>query len=136
MDRDLDRFRLQPGDKLPAAKPQHARRRLPRHKAGAWFLKGPIPGAWLASAAGLPGRSLQVALAVWHEAQLAQADTARLTHLAAARFGVSRDAARRALVRLEANGLVAVERRPGCAPRVIICTTDLPTPPDNGIIIT
>ena len=125
MDLDLNRFRLRPGDKLAAAKPRHGHRRLPRHKAGVWFFKGPIPGEWLAAAAALPGRSLHVALAVWHEAQLAKADTARLTHSAAARFGVSRDAVRRSLVRLEAAGLVTVERRLGCSPVVTICMTCL-----------
>jgi Bacterial regulatory proteins, gntR family len=134
---NLDDYRLRNGDteRLLAAKAKTKRPSLPQHKRGEWFLCGPIPGAWLAVAARLPGRALHVALAIWHEVKIGKSGKARLTHSALARFGVSPHVAHRALPKLEAAGLVTVERRNGCAPRVIICTTDLTTRSDNGIIV-
>ena len=48
---DLDQFRAKPNGKPRPAK----RQRPPRHKAGEWFLKGPIPGDWLVRVFSLPG---------------------------------------------------------------------------------
>ena len=98
-----------------------APKRLPRHRSGDWFIKGPIPGWWLGAAAKLPGRALHVAMAIWHEASLAKKPRAILTNKALGRFGVARKAAYAGLERLEAAGLVRVDRHNGRRPRVTVC---------------
>lgn len=117
---DLDVFRIQPGDVLTPTQPKGKRGGLPRRKQSDWFVKGPIPGAWLAAAGMLPGRALNVALAVWHETQLNRSAAVRVSRAAAARFGAGRNAFRNGLTKLEEAGLIAVDRIPGRSPRVII----------------
>jgi hypothetical protein len=118
---DLERIRLQPGDaeKLLAAKSSLDKRR-PRHKRGEWFIWGPIPGDWVAAAATLPGKSLHVALAIWHAAAKAKSTTAILSRAVTKRFGVAPDSVARSLSRLEEAGLISVDRRNGRAPRATI----------------
>jgi hypothetical protein len=113
---DLDQFRAKPDGKplLPKSK------RPPRHKAGEWFLKGPIPGEWLHQAAKLPGHALHVALAAWYLAGVERGHQVKLTWGVFDRFGVSPDAGRRGLVALERAGLVSVDRHPGRCPVVEI----------------
>ena len=86
------------------------------------FLRGPIPLAWLSSAARLPGKApLAVALALRFEAgRRGHGRDIRLTNPLAAKFGVSRKAKATALAALERAGLVAAERTPKRAPVVTI----------------
>jgi hypothetical protein len=113
---DLDQFRAKRNGDLRPAEPKRA----PRHKAGEWFLKGPIPGEWLHRAAKLPARSLHVALAVWYLAGVGKRRQVKITWGVFAKFGVSPDAGRRGLTALERAGLVAVDRSPGRCPVVTI----------------
>jgi hypothetical protein len=94
--------------------------RLPRPKAGEKFLRGPIPLNWLSTAARLPGKSLHVAIAIWLAASLAKSATVPLSNLAAAPFGLDRNAKYRALQWLEGAGLISVERKLGRAPIVTV----------------
>jgi len=107
MDRDL----LRPSSTRPLP---------PWRQSSAWFLAGPIPGEWLSVASTLPGKSLHVALAIWHLAGLTRSDVVRMSHAALRRFGVGRDAARVGLRRLESASLVFVNRQPGRSPVVSI----------------
>mgnify|MGYP000893554201 FL=1 len=84
------------------------------------FLKGPIPMAWLNEAAKLPGKTLNLGLAIWWLAGMAKTKTFKLTGKALAQLGVSRDAASDALKRLEERGLLRVQRSPGQRPTVEI----------------
>ena len=84
------------------------------------FLKGPIPMAWLNEAARLPGKALNLGIAIWWLAGMAQTKTFKLTGKALAQLGVSRDAAADALKRLEGRGLIRVQRAPGQRPTVEI----------------
>lgn len=86
----------------------------------AGFIKGPLPLPWMQAAARLPGRTLQVALALWYLAGLKKDTTVRLTTKPLADMGVSRDAKYDALVRLEEAGLVAIHRQSGQAPLVTL----------------
>jgi hypothetical protein len=113
---DLEQFKVKHGGELMPAKSK----RPPRHKAGEWFLKGPIPGEWLHRAAMLPGRALHVALAVWYAAGVGKCNQVRLTKNHLTRFGVKYDAGRRGLFALERVGLVTVDRHPGRCPIVTI----------------
>jgi hypothetical protein len=116
MDLELDQFRAteQQVGRQPA--PKHP----PRHKRREWFLKGPIPGNWLGRASALPGKSLHVALAVWHEAGLKKCREVKLTRTVLAKFDVLPDSGRRGLKWLEGAGLVVVRRHSGRCPVVTI----------------
>ena len=114
---DLDQFRRK-SDGQPEPR---AANRLPRHKPGKRFLKGPIPAEWLSRAASLPGKALHVGLAVWFSAGLAKGPRVRLSGTVLAMFGVDRrHTAYRALERLEAANLVTVDRHPGRNPLVTL----------------
>ena len=113
---DLDQFRAKQDGKSQSAK----RQRPPRHRAGEWFLKGPIPGAWLTLAAGLSFRALRVGLALWYLAGVKKSGVVKPTRDTWQRLGLSPDAGRRGLAALECAGLVAVDRHSGRCPVVTI----------------
>lgn len=100
---------------LPVA-PKHAttdRKTLPRHKTGGKFLKGPIPWDWVAKAAFVPGKAMQVAVALWFLAGMKKKPTVILSSAVLSDLGVKRNAAYRALAGLEEAGLVSVIRHQG-----------------------
>jgi CRP-like cAMP-binding protein len=84
------------------------------------FLKGPIPMAWLNAAAKLPGKTLNVGIAIWWLAGMSKNASFKITRKALDQLGVSRDAASDALKRLEEQGLIVVKRSPGQRPTVQI----------------
>ena len=86
----------------------------------AGFIKGPLPLPWMQAAARLPGRTLQVALALWYLAGLKKDTTVRLTTKPLVDMGVSRDAKYDSLARLEEAGLVSIQRQSGQAPLVTL----------------
>jgi hypothetical protein len=77
------------------------------------FIKGPIPMAWLSGVAKLPGKSMQVALALFWLAAMRPNDKVKMTRQAMRLFNVSDDSYRDAIPRLEAAGLIKVWRAPG-----------------------
>jgi len=82
------------------------------------FVKGPIPLAWIIQAASLPGKTLQVGVALWYLAGLKKSRSVTLDSKTLNLMSVSRDAKSDALRRLEKAGLVTVERRSGRLPIV------------------
>ena len=84
------------------------------------FLKGPIPMAWLNMAARLPGKTLNVGIAIWWLAGMSKTTAFKLTGKSLSQLGVSRDAASDGLKRLEDNGLILIKRSPGQRPTVQI----------------
>jgi hypothetical protein len=96
---------------LPPVTPPTAKSSRPRN--GEPFLKGPIPWAWIQSAASLPGRALAVGLTVWFEAGCKKKNTVSITLARLQRMGMSADTARRGLRALAAAGLVMIESKPG-----------------------
>ncbi len=76
--------------------------------------------AWLNMAAKLPGKTLNVGIAIWWLAGMSKTTSFKITGRALEELGVSRDAASDAFKRLEAHGLIMVERSPGQRPRVQI----------------
>ena len=82
------------------------------------FLKGPIPLPWLSAAAALPGKALNVALAIRWVSDISKAAEIHVTKVALHHFGLSEDAYRDGLKRLEQAGLVAVVRKAGQRARV------------------
>ena len=83
-------------------------------------LLGTVPWGWIAVAAHLPGKSLHVAIALWHAAVLHRADTVSFSNLTAHRFGLDRNSKYRGLTWLEEAGLARIERRLGQSPRVTL----------------
>ena len=84
------------------------------------FLRGPIPLEWLARAAALPGKTLNVAIALWWHHGMAKDHPFKLTRKALKSLSVERDAAGLALTRLEQAGLIQVERNPGQRPTITL----------------
>jgi hypothetical protein len=84
------------------------------------FIRGPIPLAWLNAAAKLPGKTLNVGLAIWWLAGMSKTTAFKITGKALDQLDVSRDATSDALKRLEDNGLILVKRSPGQRPTVQI----------------
>jgi hypothetical protein len=80
-----------------------------------------VPLRWLQIAACLPGRTLHVAIAIWHLHRLEKSPVVALTPAKLRRFGVHRNTAIASLERLESAGLVSVKRSTGRAPRVTVC---------------
>ena len=82
------------------------------------FLKGPICMDWLGSAARLPGKAINLALAVRWLVDMNGGKPAKLTAKALAQLNVSEDACSDGLRRLESAGLITVARQPGQRPIV------------------
>ena len=96
------------------------RRRQRKSKGrGSRFVRGPIPLLWLSRACGLGGKTGQVVLAIWYARGL-NGEPVALTSTLLATFGVTPKTGRCVLRRLEAAGLVSVERRSGRSPRVTV----------------
>lgn len=99
---------------------QNAKARLPRHQPGEKFLKGPIPLNWISTAAQLPGKSFQVAMAIWFLAGLNKSATVKLNQKTLTDFGVDRHSKYRALDWLTEAQLIAVDKQTGKSPIVTI----------------
>ncbi len=91
-----------------------ARRRRMRGR----FLKGPIPLTALQRAARLRGHALALYLAIRHRCDLQKGGDVTLPADYLAAWGICKSAKSRGLADLEAEGLVAVERRAGHTARV------------------
>ena len=89
------------------------------------FIKGPIPLDWINRAASLPGKSLNVAFAIWWLNGMADGKPLKLTRLSLKSFCVKRDAASAALTRLESAGLIRLRRSSGQRPLISILTCSL-----------
>ena len=84
------------------------------------FLRGPIPLEWLAEAAALPGKTLNVAIALWWIYGMTKDKPFQLTQRALDYLNVKRGATDLGLARLEEAGLIQVDRKPGRRPTVTI----------------
>ena len=88
--------------------------------------------AWLNEAAKLPGKAINVGIAIWWLAGMAKTYTFKLTGKALDQLDVSRDAASSGLKRLEAQGLIRVQRAAGQRPTVeILSVADGTTKSEN-----
>ena len=96
------------------------RAKVPRHKPGEKFLKGPVPLNWLAGAGRLPGKSLHVGVALWFLTGVHRTRTVALPNGILALLGVDRHAKYRALNYLEQAGLIEREHHDGRSPVVTL----------------
>jgi hypothetical protein len=84
------------------------------------FIKGPLSVDWLSCAASLPGKSINVALALLWLSGMTQSGGIKMTRKTLERFHISRDAYLDALHRLESAALIEVQRLAGQTPIVKI----------------
>ena len=90
------------------------------------FIKGPLDLEWISAASHLPGKAINVALALmWLSGLNKCKDDLKLTKTAYNLFNISRPTANKALKNLENAGLIKVERKVGRKNRITIL--DLPT---------
>ncbi len=101
----------------PASPGRHAGR--PGRVPG-YFLKGPVPLAWLASAATLRGRALTIGVLVWFMVGMKRATVVTIPGAWLVEFGLNRFAFYRGLAALERQGLVDVDRRRGAMPKITL----------------
>ena len=76
-----------------------------------WFIKGPIPGTWIAKAASLPGHSLHVALAICYVQGCTGKSSVILTRKEFDRFSTKKNSTCRALDSLVKAGLILCQRK-------------------------
>ena len=113
---------------LPVSAP-----RLPCHRVGEKFLRGPIPWDWLALAGRQPGKGLQVGIALWQKAGCSKSAVVKLCQGKLGDLGLTDQACRRAVRRLEAVNLVSVKKMNGRGLQVtILAVPALPEVPTKG----
>jgi hypothetical protein len=113
---DTESLRLPSGEAARLSNELHNSRPVVRYPR---FVSS-MPLEWVAAACKLPGKAVQVALAIWDLKSLNRSPKVLLTQKQLEIFGVLRHAAYRALRQLEAARLVIVERKSGRAPRVTV----------------
>jgi hypothetical protein len=128
MDRfNPDKLRLPETQVNQNAEERIAERRVRPKNQSDKFLKGPVPLAWLMSAARLPGKALAVGIVLWFRSGLLRSNKVSLPSTLLTLFGVDRHAKVRALNALEKASLIAVERCNGKNPIVTLLeTTEAP----------
>lgn len=89
-------------------------------RQGQVIRKRHVPLIWLEQSAQLPGESSHAGVALWLAGGLTRSSTTPPSNVASYRFGFDRNAMHLALASLEVAGHLAVERKPGRAPRVTI----------------
>ena len=94
--------------------------KVPHHKNGDRFIKGPVPWDWIVKAANLSAGSLKVSLALWQLAGMKKSGTVKLSNGILKELGVSRKTKYRALRRLENAGLISVSKASGSSPEIRI----------------
>lgn len=77
------------------------------------FLKGPVPLDWLTAAARLPGKAINVGIALWWLAGMSKTGILKLTRQSQLALHLSKDAERDGLRRLQQAGLIELTARPG-----------------------
>jgi hypothetical protein len=77
------------------------------------FLKGPIPLDWLTAAAQLPGKAINVGIALWWLDGMSKTGILKLTRQSQLALNISKDAERDGLRRLQRAGLIELTTRPG-----------------------
>jgi hypothetical protein len=92
--------------------------KVPRHKGGERFIKGPIPWDWIAKAANISGGALKVSLAIWQLAGMRKSRKVKLSNHILEELGVSRNTKYRALSDLKNAGLISVSHKAGSSPEI------------------
>ena len=96
------------------------KKKVPRHRKGERFLKGPIPWNWIVEAANVSGSALKISLALWLLAGMTKTGTVKLSNGLLEELGISRPTKSRAIKAMENVGLISVSQRPGNSPEITI----------------
>ena len=81
----------------------------------------PLPLAWILAAQRLRGAALPIAVLLgWQAGVHRRSTNIVVPSTALTMFGIARHPYYRALVQLEAAGLIVVNRRPGCKARITL----------------
>lgn len=89
------------------------------------YIRGPLPQDWFSRACKLPGRTANMAIALWYRHGM-EGSPVRVTTKLREEYGMSRKSAHRALELMEKAGLIKVDRRTGRAPRVAMLDVEEP----------
>ena len=92
----------------------------------ALFVRGPIPLQWLEKAAHLPGKTLNVAIALWWLHGMAKNKPFKVTGKALKALNIGRDTASTSLTRLEQAGLIRLIKNSGQRPTISIVESIAP----------
>lgn len=84
------------------------------------FLKAPLPWNWLCSASRLPGKTLNVAVALRFIAGIKKDNRIKMQGAVLKELGISRQTYNNGLKQLERAGLVTIEKGPGQTPIVTL----------------
>jgi hypothetical protein len=84
------------------------------------FIKGPVSVVWLIQASKLGVTPLLLGLVLWYLSGLRKAHTVQVSNVTCREWGIEPDAKRRALLKLEKAGLVAVDRCKKKSPKVTL----------------
>ena len=111
----------------PSAESSERRRSGRQRRSYQQFIRGPLPLAWFERASAMGRRPLAIGLAIWWRAGVERQRKVSLSMQSARRFGIvhRRDRAA-ALDKLEAAGLVLVERSASKSPVVTIVQPEGP----------
>jgi len=114
----IENFQLSKSQKVAAQ--ARSSQSQPRRIQGE-FIKA-IPLKWIMPAAASPGKVLAVALAIWFQSGRCRKKPFKLTSAVLRRFSSNRKAAYYALQKLEALGLITVERQTGKNSTITVVT--------------
>jgi len=120
---DIDNLKLPSANinEKSSGKPNPSKKlKLPKHKEGQRFLKGPVPWDWIIIASNLPGKALHVGIALWHLAGMKNTGEVKLSGKLQRKMGIQRTTGYNALDALEKAELVSVKRHKGRHPIVTI----------------
>lgn len=84
------------------------------------FIQRPIPMVWISQVAKLPGKTINVAIALWWVHCISGGGEINLTRKALTLLNVNRETANDALERMERAGLIDVVRNVGMRHKVLI----------------
>ena len=105
-------YRYLPENMIPEKKVTPSKSELLKSKRG--FIKGPIDLTWISAVAKLPGKTLNVGLAlVWLSGLNRSKAGLKLTRTVYDLFNVSRQSTAKALQAMEEAGLIKVDRMSG-----------------------
>ena len=96
------------------------KKKVPRHRKGERFLKGPIPWSWIVEASNISGGAMKVSLAIWLLAGIKNADKIKLSNGVLEELGISRPTKYRAIKAMEHAGLISVSQHSGNSPEITI----------------
>ena len=108
-------------ERIPERMTEETKRRWEAHRQrkGRQYIAS-MPMSWIGATVKLAPFITKVALAIWYQAKRSRSAEAVVSPKLLEQFGVSRKAGYLALEKLEAAGVVKVDRHRGRAPRVKI----------------